>query len=481
LRNGIGERYRNLNTLQGFNKDDLKNALGFCLIEHNKIYLQKMIGVLPHDYLNDEDFYFRYYLAYCPDCIEKGFHSLFHQFKFIHECPYHEIPLIRNCPKCNQKIPYSLQEFPKKQSEMYLTDAFRCICGYSLFNCSDPQTYFSNWNVTPLSNLKCNKIKLWINLNDQQITRLKRIYFFTKVDFDHYENILEYLLTVVDPNNVTSEKGIHQFVTSAKYINSIRGEKEQELKDRYTRKDFPGINQYYIDQYKFEAYQKEMHRSFSSTVGALARHLRKTIFKKHKTCIKRFLKMEKKGTLEPICPYAYSYIFWRKFAQNYYKYCDVDNHGYPQRLNLRDIEFPSSLETSFLKSIYRYLERKYRKACCDQTTEGHAATKWLLNRSLLHLELSNYKNWLRVSPYYVKRYLVANLPPFHYELLPFSFSIFAIDSNEPFEFHWWDSKDSAENYNLGFECPYPTRKNRREPERKERIKKIIEYKRKYHL
>jgi hypothetical protein len=67
---------------------------------------------------------FRKHLMFCPKCIKYGYHSILHQFIFIHECPIHGEKLSQHCPRCSQSYPYRL-------SDQGFNEPFQCSCGYN--------------------------------------------------------------------------------------------------------------------------------------------------------------------------------------------------------------------------------------------------------------------------------------------------------------------------------------------------------------
>jgi hypothetical protein len=73
------------------------------------------------------------------------------------------------------------------------------------------------------------------------------------------------------------------------------------------------------DRFQYKIHD-EIYWSTVATIKGIASQLRKTVMKDHRLCIKDF---EYKD--EPYCPYAYAYVFWRKFSENYKNYWEIDN------------------------------------------------------------------------------------------------------------------------------------------------------------
>ena len=65
------------------------------------------------------------YLRYCMPCLNRGFHSVLMQFPLFADCPVCGRRLVDRCPKCGGVIEYAWRTRPQ--------DAFRCMCGVSLW------------------------------------------------------------------------------------------------------------------------------------------------------------------------------------------------------------------------------------------------------------------------------------------------------------------------------------------------------------
>lgn len=49
-------------------------------------------------------------LRICPECVQRGYHSAFHQFRCIDVCPIHGIPLREECPNCQKAMPVAADQ-----------------------------------------------------------------------------------------------------------------------------------------------------------------------------------------------------------------------------------------------------------------------------------------------------------------------------------------------------------------------------------
>jgi hypothetical protein len=65
-------------------------------------------------------------------------------------------------------------------------------------------------------------------------------------------------------------------------------------------------------------------------IHSLGKHLKKTILKDHKTCIRRYVTVSKQVDKPdpPICPFAYAYVKWKQSLLKIDSYYDVDNKIY---------------------------------------------------------------------------------------------------------------------------------------------------------
>lgn len=460
----VARSHYNLVTLSVFDSEKVKSGLQYDLIDENKINLDRMVGILPGKLLNGREYYLSYYLRsdlfYCPLCLESGFHSIFHQFKMVHKCPYHEVPLLRSCPKCNQRIPYEL-------SDKYVTDPFQCACGHSFIKMTE-KNHLINWRQTPASSISCNRILSWLSLTDEQKQRLKQCYFFRELDLEHYEGAMDYFLSVIDPayKSVIPEK--HIMVSSATYINHIRGTKEKEEIRRYSKTNYPNINEFEIYKMRYQAFQTEMYQSSMISISGIAQHLRKTIFMKHRTCIHRLIKNGDQAD-EAMCPFAYAYLNWRRYVQNYNTFSGIIIDR-PSRRSKSSIEFPP-VAGQYLYDLYEEMKLDFE----DPTKVSRSSLKWIFNRLIVHFTMNHFYNWLETSQKYADNKVIKRFLPKEFNHLPF-FIIKLSNNNESHEFHWW-IKELEEQIELI--CPYNSVSSRREEGRLQKIKKAKQFREKY--
>lgn len=97
--------------IRGLNHRKIENMISYPLLSQ----FHNTINNLSENFLSCtdqmDDFYNKN-LYYCNICSLTGYHSLFFQFKFIKECPFHLEPLKNNCRVCNQPLTYTFYKSP---------------------------------------------------------------------------------------------------------------------------------------------------------------------------------------------------------------------------------------------------------------------------------------------------------------------------------------------------------------------------------
>lgn len=289
----IGRPHRDCISPSGLDDDFIENTFMQSIIKKNAQNIDRIFGVLPWR-TSSRYSYIRNELFFCPECINIGFHSLFHQFKLLHECSYHQIPLRRGCPCCNHSIPFEL-------TDDFTQEPFRCKCGHSFIEINKRIPVFSIWKQISLTKLRSTETISWINLKEEQVTRLKNIHIPLNIDIEEFPDVIQHLLSVLKSAYRSKTKLKHNVVNSANYLNNfIDTEKKERNKSKFIR----SIKLYEV-----------LYGSSLQTFKGIAAHLRKNIFPKHKKCIQRIAKSNL--TDEPVCPQDYAYVQWIKFVMGY--------------------------------------------------------------------------------------------------------------------------------------------------------------------
>ncbi|OPH46957.1 hypothetical protein BC351_13635 [Paenibacillus ferrarius] len=97
--------------IRGLDHAKIENLISYPL----KSQSLNTITMLSEDFLNYKDHpddFFNKNLYYCSHCSMTGYHSLFFQFKYVKECPFHLEPLKNNCRVCNKSLTYNFHKIP---------------------------------------------------------------------------------------------------------------------------------------------------------------------------------------------------------------------------------------------------------------------------------------------------------------------------------------------------------------------------------
>jgi hypothetical protein len=283
-----------------------------------------------------------------------------------------------------------------------------------------------------------------LNVPPEQSERLEECHIPLYLNLEEYPDLLKYILSVITSDYSEGLKtSRHNVVVSSPNIRTLISIEEKENKK--------------LSTYFREAnYYDEIYNSSLKTVKSIASHLRKTILLNHKTCIKHSLKWYggEEG-VEPPCLMAIAYEHWIRFIYGYENNIYVKEftsyRNYPAKL-----EFASKLDDPYLTRLYEGLSYYVG----DLIEESWAANKWIFNRVLSHLLISNFHNWIEVSRQaIIDRTKYKSIP---YKLNKFNFPFYILllpkSKNKPLEFHWWNKPfEQINDYYL--ECPKWLSKN----------------------
>lgn len=410
----IGRLHRDCISLSGLDDDLIESMLRQSIIKKNALNIDQIFRILPwrpssrYSYIRNE-------LFFCPECIKIGFHSLFHQFKLLHECPYHQITLHSGCPCCNQSIPFEL-------TDDFTQEPFRCKCGHSFIEINKRIPIFSIWKQISLKKLRTTEAISWINLNEEQVTLLKNIHIPINMDIEEFPEMIQHLLSVLKPAYRSKTKLKHNVVKSASCLNNLIGDTEKKIRKK-------------SDFFRLMKLYEVLYGSSLQTFKGIAAHLRKNIFPKHKKCIQRISKSNL--TDELVCPKAYAYVQWIKFVMGYESLRFITKIT-PYRKHPGKLEFASKQDDSYLTNLFRDLDMEQ-----DITLESYAKVKWIFNRVMSHLIWNHYKNWVSISQEAAEQRLQYRRTPFSMRDIPFYILIIPKNNNEPVEFHWWDEINNS--------------------------------------
>jgi hypothetical protein len=417
------KKLRNLATLEGFSDQKAQQVLGISFVENTQNIVNRMIDVLPQILIGQREKLIRENVTYCRECIKLGYHSTLHQIKLLNICPFHpEETLETKCSDCGREIPYLL-------SDKHTKSPFRCLCGRDMTETpKDGEFYFDVWKKAKGLKIKLPEIKKWLSLTPEQMNRLKRCHFHHKDDLNNRPNTLRYFLQFIDPSTRGSWSNIqHTAINSAKYIVTLRGEKEKE----FLNDTGYGCNQNYLMRLHF--LHTDLYESSSQVFKSIDRHLRNTIFKKHRNCIQYFDKQTK--TYEEVCAYALTYVLWKQHIEQLNNYWEVVRGRRLGRCNRKGVEFYSKQDFNYLVRIFE----KWAHLQEDVTYTGWAASKWIFNKLMSFLVLNHLKNWAGVARELAQKRILNPSIYFNYKNLPFYIVFFPKMKGENAEFHYWNN------------------------------------------
>lgn len=299
-----------------FNEKILIELFEKDVFEYIKSSLKEVFGSLYNIY--DIEKYMIKEWRFCPKCIKKGYHSIFHQLNFYDKCIYHDIPLENKCPNCNKVKPYVL-------GNRNNIPAFTCECGYN---------YLENINFYDL-------IKIWnkdINIFYKYITNINipnYKYFFSSFNYylnnEIYKNRDYYL-----KNNLFMYNILKKNLIKNKYI--------FKFKPTLYENDICTYKKYIFTDVTIDELEYMIANQYIAIFKSIGKHIRKKIRRKNYKfyfskknyflldCVKNNESIIKyKMQYKDIDEYLYSYIMWRKNVEGHSEYYQIHT-----KLNLND-------------------------------------------------------------------------------------------------------------------------------------------------
>lgn len=434
------KKLRNFATLEGFSDQKAYKILGTPFVSNTENVITRIIRILPFVLISQNEKLVRENVAYCRKCMQWGYHSTLHQIKLFHICPFHpDQNLETKCPDCDREIPYIL-------SDTHMESPFRCLCGRNMTNSPKyGEFYFDIWKKAKGLKINLPEIKKWISLTPNQIDRLERSYFHRKDDLDNRPNTLRYFLQFADLSTKRNWPTIqHNMVKSAPYIVTLRGEQES----KFLNDTGYGCYQNYLQRRHF--LYTDLYNSSFQVFKSIERHLRNTVFKAHRNCIRYFDKDAQNH--EEICAYALTYILWKQRIGQLNNYWEVVNGRRLGRWNHGGVDFYSRQDFNYLVRIFERWEHIQQ----DVTYTGWAASRWIFTKLMSFLVLNHLKNWAEIVPDFAQKRILNPSIYFDYKNLPFYIVFFPKAKGEQAEFHYWNNtvhyQTALEQANLT--CPF---------------------------
>lgn len=397
---------RSLITLEGLDRNKIISSINIDM-HHliNSYYTNNFAVDISYKHMLD---YIRNTIFFCPECIKIGYHSIWFQNILINECPFHNIPLEEKCPKCSQTIPY---EIDKKNNRAPLS----CICGHSYFD--DNNVFFISWtnhNIKIIS----KPLLEWLNLNCKNIEKLKLIYFDKKLAKTNNDTIR--LVTSILNNNFNNKENIN--------YTSWFGSNTGIIKNNYENIKLNNINKSNKFMLKVNNFYSEMFKSYKIIFSSVSRYIRKRLNYQNKKYINKLLRnnsLYPNPQENPINLYAYSYIMWKKSAENLLLFN-------PYQENNTNIKNSHTIANTLLQDLFN----DWRKRFKNDILSNIVSCRWVLFKILSHIFLNHYYDWLDVS------YKLAEINAFDWNLSlekedipPYALEYYESEKKH-LKFHW---------------------------------------------
>jgi hypothetical protein len=441
----IDRENRDLYNLTGINDKTIQRELHFSIKQLNDMNLNNMLKVLKINETSST--YLRQYVCYCVECIRMGYHSLLHQFKLIHYCPFHLTSLSSVCPECKKKMPYEII-FNK------LSGPYACKCGHILVSWSSIG-HLNNWKMQEIT-IKDNKVSSWLHSNIIQASKIKHLVPFNLIDPDEIKDMLDIFLNII---NLSDKIGISYFVSSSFNIQQLVN--PLTIESHYPKVWEPIINiDTLFSEYssvKVRTIMEDISKSSFDAIHSIEKHFRKKMLKKHKSCIQRFVRISKEEYLShpPVCPFAYAYVSWKRSMNNITHYYNVD-HWSSRKTKKNIFNFASEEVQLYIKSIINIFLKKFP----IKDPEKYSHIKWAINHIVAKLAFSHFKVWLEVSSENALKFNMIKNVYFNYSVTDFFMLLIPENFTDPIEFHWINESNHGEIAD-SLVCPFPTIKKRR--------------------
>ncbi|MBA2941053.1 TniQ family protein [Paenibacillus sp. CGMCC 1.16610] len=334
-----GRGIRNLYTLEGFEEELLTSAFQSNIVEINKNNLDKITSVL-----NSRDSHYRLHFndnfVYCPMCLQEGLHSLFHQFKLIHECPFHHIKLENVCLNCRMIFPYELwydKDIPP----------YTCQCGYTFFS-STVAHLFESWSKS--KQINAVQLSKWL----QHASSGYKLFFFKKRIFN-LENGIDLALSALE--QVRDESPVSLLING-----NIRFNCEHSM---LTQKKLVSEGMRFND---------EIYATVLEVFKSIDLNIKKRVRTNHKKCLHVTRKFLFRNDFKRTCEFSTSYMIWRNSiltnSEDYNKIVNLS--AKPTKYNYI-LNFPTQLIKKELSDFIHYWRINQ-----PEDRQYAATLKWLI-------------------------------------------------------------------------------------------------------
>ncbi|WP_413380838.1 hypothetical protein [Alkalihalobacillus sp. 1P02AB] len=416
---------------------------------HNKL-TDKTLHLIPN--IDHERSYFHSYIAYCPLCLSKGYHSILHQIKLFDHCAFHPSQiLLDRCVKCDQLMPEYLINRGNQP-------AFHCACGHNFLNSNISLIFFS-WQKH--LKIKNRIISAWLKLPRNEVHKYHIIYPFDnynisfevdKKETDYLRLIPKLLINAFNEDILNNEViKISSKVDIFKIKNNY-----QQLKDNYIDA-FPTLFPLYnftkkdrIDSVFFEIYKQTR-----IIYKAITRFILQKVIKDHSKCVKIFNKARQAGDL---CPHAYAFILWKMECEGidaFWKIRYFSKTSKNHEFKCMNKKFSIFLQGTFISHLEEILNPFGRKNGFNIMECNISGIKYIVDKIISHLLIERYVKWLELVQDPEKYKNPDDSIPMYIAKIPQNL-------NGEVSFHFQKSRIDYMNYivkdlNEKFTCPFNKR------------------------
>lgn len=435
----------NLITLNGLDSNSLKSILGSDIKSINEKNINEIIGIF-FDANRHIKSFVKNTLYYCPECIKIGFHSVFHQFSFLDKCAYHKNVLLESeCPNCGHESIYNIL------SETQEPYPFACKCGHSFIGENSYLDFINSWIQAKNLTIDLNEIKSLLKINENQKNIIRRTYFYIEHLKINPVNFLKCILSINDYS---------YFHNNSRYSGIISDTPKIPCKDASSE-----TGEEYYNIFK-GTFRSDIFQTLKESYKSIIKHLEKTIFKTHQSCIKSYKQKLIYGEENnfPHCPYALIYILLRSNFEGRFNFYKNYKTEYSQFINLNNHRFPR-IEKGILRDIYKRWGEYF-----NEQNIGVKSFIWVINKVFIQL-VYNYLYSLFEA--------IKTKNTFNYHNI-FKKSLFLIElpknGGSIFKIHFWNPWEAKISYyEKSLECPYKSIKKRRENQQRDKTFSINTY------
>ncbi|WP_391205450.1 hypothetical protein [Psychrobacillus sp. L4] len=300
-----GDYLRSLTSLIGIDRGKAFEIIGVDLFEKKSESIDTFKPILGSrgkvEYLTNNN------ISYCQKCMEKGFHSVFHQLTLFNNCVFHPNEELREtCFKCN-KI-FSIHDLCSDDRSSYL-----CQCGQSIMNNRNVAAIYKNWEnehviqdpyILKFLDLHIVQPKLPDVKYPSRYNTEERVKAFNLLPS---HNLMSYANSYYFDAPLDTDTFSKQHISKRKPQSIVVS--RQMMKNYgnlFTYKFIEGSHNRHLEQdcIYYEIYEQSRH-----IYKSVRRYIKKHLLKNHSKCI--HLNNELKES-EDYCKFSLAFTYWRE-------------------------------------------------------------------------------------------------------------------------------------------------------------------------